>query len=66
MYQSNASSMSVGDRWVAGLLAAGVTFVAGYTVARVSLMSASTAALSNDVQQNVIPHEGELWKDFGG
>ncbi len=66
MYRSNASSLSVGDRWVAGLMAAGVTFIAGYTVVRVSLMSTSTATLNDDVQQNVIPHEGELWKDFGG
>ena len=65
MYRSSASSLSVGDRWAASLMAAAITFIAGYTVARVSLMSTDTAT-SVDVQQNVIPHEGELWKDFGG
>ncbi|MDB9527029.1 hypothetical protein PN498_13595 [Oscillatoria sp. CS-180] len=65
MYQSNASSLSAGDRWVIGLMAAGLTFVVGYTVTRVSLASA-TSTSEGDVQQNVIPHEGELWNHFGG
>ncbi len=65
MYRSSASSLSAGDRWAASLMAAAIAFIAGYTVARVSLMSTETAT-SVDVQQNVIPHEGELWKEFGG
>ncbi|MEM9121666.1 MAG: hypothetical protein AAGD09_27920 [Cyanobacteria bacterium P01_F01_bin.56] len=59
----SSTSLSAGDRWVAGLLAAGVTFVTGYTVARVSLMSTGQDT-SVAAQQNVIPHEGELWSGF--
>lgn len=65
MYQSNASGLSAGDRWVAGLMAAGVTFVAGYTVARVALMSANPMTSNVEVPQTVMPHEGELWRGFG-
>lgn len=65
MFRSNASNLSASDRWTAGLLAAGVTFIVGYTLARVCLMPTSNTAASGDVQQNVIPHEGALWQDFG-
>jgi hypothetical protein len=64
MFRSTASSLSTGDRWVVGLMAAGMTFVVGYTITRVSLMP-TTAIATEDVQLSVIPHEGELWKQFG-
>lgn len=63
MYQSDVSSLSTGDRWLIGLMAAGITFIVGYTITRVSLVSAT--APSGDAQQNVIPHEGALWNVVG-
>ncbi|MEM1308838.1 MAG: hypothetical protein AAGF98_04930 [Cyanobacteria bacterium P01_H01_bin.153] len=62
MYRSSISDLSVGDRWMSGLMAAGVTFIVGYTITRVSLMPIDTAA--NNVQLSVVPHEGELWRGF--
>lgn len=64
MYRSTFSELSAGDRWMAGLMAAGITFVVGYTITRVSLMPTDTATADN-VQLSVTPHEGELWKGFG-
>lgn len=64
MFRSNASSLSAGDRWMVGLMAAGITFLVGYTITRVTLMP-TTSTTSEDVQNSVIPHEGELWKGFG-
>ncbi|MEM6838659.1 MAG: hypothetical protein AAF609_17610 [Cyanobacteria bacterium P01_C01_bin.120] len=63
MYRSSISDLSAGDRWMAGLMAAGITFVVGYTITRVSLIPTETAN-TNDVQLSVVPHEGELWTGF--
>jgi hypothetical protein len=64
MFQSNVSSLSTGDRWIVGLMAAGVTFLVGYTLTRVTLAETSATPTTEDVQQSVIPHESALWQDF--
>ena len=64
MYRSTASSLSTGDRWVVGMMAACITFIVGYTITRAGLAQPA-GSISEDVQLSVTPHEGELWKGFG-
>lgn len=55
--------MSRADQVAAGVLAAMVLFVAGYTVTRVSLSQGNTDATA-DAAEIVIPHEAALWSGF--
>ena len=51
---------------IAGLFAAGVMFVLGYTVVRASLAQSSISpAEASAAADVVVPHEGTLWADFG-
>lgn len=55
--------LSRSDRITAGILAAMILFVTGYTVTRVSL-SQTAPGTGADVEHNVIPHEATLWSGF--
>ena len=51
---------------IAGLFAASVMFVLGYTVVRASLAQNSIAPAEAGAEAEVVvPHEGTLWADFG-
>ena len=54
-----ASQESGSERVAMSLLAAGIMFVAGYTVVRVGFAQAT--ASDPNVQVNVVPHQAELW-----
>ncbi len=66
-YNTSTRTSGAGQA-IAGVFAAGVMFVLGYTVVRVSLaervQAPATAASDADVQV-VIPGEGTLWAEFG-
>lgn len=59
--------LSGADRAIAALFAAGVMFVAGYTLVRVSLAQDATVqdttAQGTSVIAPVVPHEATLWAD---
>ena len=65
----NASTRTSGaGQAIAGVFAAGVMFILGYTVVRVSLAERSLAPAveSSDAEiQMAIPGEGTLWAEFG-
>lgn len=51
---------------VASLAAAFSMFVAGYSATRASLgPSSSPTATAEDVEVNVVAHQGTLWEDVG-
>lgn len=63
----NLTQTTGAGRAVSSVFVAGVMFVLGYTVVRVSLAETSQLATTDnnaDVQV-VIPGEGTLWADFG-
>lgn len=62
MAQTTFSTLSSADRLVIGVFAACATFIVGYTVTRVSFIQPE--ATPSDVQVNVVPHQGELWRGF--
>ncbi|MGK7887707.1 MAG: hypothetical protein AB4042_00135 [Leptolyngbyaceae cyanobacterium] len=62
MTYHTTTQVSSSDRVVLSLFAVGMTFIVGYTVARVSLAQ-SAAEYDASVQVNVVPHEGTLWAD---
>jgi len=68
MSYNTSTHVSSTDRVIAGLFAAGVMFMLGYTVVRATLSQSSTqtgaVTESSDVQVT-IPGEGTLWADFG-
>jgi len=58
---STTSSQRTGsDRLTAGFLAAGILFVAGYTLTRTYLLQ-PTVQNDNAVVNTVVPHESTLW-----
>ena len=62
MTYSSASQESSSERVAMSLLAAGIMFVAGYTVVRVGF--AQQGATSEPaVQTSVVPHQSALWTD---
>jgi len=58
-YTSSTARVSGADRTLAGLLAAGIMFVAGYTVVR--MVAAQPATTAENVTYPVAPHEATLW-----
>lgn len=64
MRTQSLNQTSAGDRAVMAVMAALVMFIAGYTASRMVL---SEASLADNVAatNNVIPHEGEMWRAFG-
>ena len=66
MTYSSASQESGSERVAMSLLAAGIMFVAGYTVVRVGFAQ-QTAPTDPSVQVNVVPHQAAMWNDaFSG
>ncbi|NJM96004.1 MAG: hypothetical protein HC800_01215 [Phormidesmis sp. RL_2_1] len=66
-YQASSTYDSTTGRAIAGIFVAGVMFVLGYTVVRVSLAqpAASSPAPELAEVQVVVPGEGTLWADVG-
>lgn len=65
MTYTSASQSSGSERIAMSMLAAGIMFVAGYTVVRVGF--AQPTATDSTVQTNVVPHQAALWTDaFSG
>ena len=67
MSYNTSTHVSTTDRTIAGLLAAGVTFILGYTVVRANLAQTAQAeagVLGSDVEV-VVPHAGTMWTDVG-
>ncbi len=60
-YTSSTARVSSADRTLAGLLAAGIMFVAGYTAVRMAF--AQPSADAQNVTYPVAPHEATLWSD---
>ncbi|MEO0542033.1 MAG: hypothetical protein AAFZ80_14380 [Cyanobacteria bacterium P01_A01_bin.105] len=58
-YTSSSAQVSSLDRTLAGLLAAGIMFVAGYTAVRMAM--AQPAADAANATYPVAPHEATLW-----
>ncbi|MEO1590443.1 MAG: hypothetical protein AAFU71_04020 [Cyanobacteria bacterium J06632_22] len=58
-YTSSTARVSAADRTLAGLLAAGIMFVAGYTAVR--MVASQPAANADNVTYPVAPHEATLW-----
>lgn len=54
-----ASQESGSERVAMSLLAAGIMFIAGYTVVRVGF--SQPTASNPDVQVNVVPHQAQMW-----
>ena len=66
MTYSSASQSSSSERVAMSMLAAGIMFVAGYTVVRVGFAQETTPT-DPTVQVNVVPHQSALWTDaFSG
>ena len=66
MNNTTSTRVSSVDQAIAGLLVAGVTFVLGYTVVRAGMAASNPSAVAVDSDvEIVIPHEAELWADFG-
>jgi hypothetical protein len=61
MRQTSASQLSREERALMAMMAAGVTFVMGYTIMRVGLAQAPTMQLPPIESSEVAPHEGGLW-----
>ncbi|MEM9218369.1 MAG: hypothetical protein AAGD25_29015 [Cyanobacteria bacterium P01_F01_bin.150] len=62
MTYSSASQSSTSERVAMSMLAAGIMFVAGYTVVRVGFAQETTPTDST-TQVNAIPHQAALWTD---
>ena len=60
MTYSSASHESGSERIAMSLLAAGIMFVAGYTVVRVGFAQRTTSP-DSPVQVNVVPHQSAVW-----
>jgi len=60
-YTSSTVRVSGADRALAGVLAAGIMFVAGYTAVRMAL--AQPSANADNVTYPVAPHEATLWSN---
>ncbi|MEM8810684.1 MAG: hypothetical protein AAF921_23575 [Cyanobacteria bacterium P01_D01_bin.44] len=54
--------LSGADRAIAALFAAGIMFIAGYTLVRVSLAQSATPQDASVINP-VVPHEATLWAD---
>ncbi|MEM1367792.1 MAG: hypothetical protein AAGG02_07200 [Cyanobacteria bacterium P01_H01_bin.15] len=61
---SSKNTVAVRDRALAISLATAITFIFGYGVTRLALQTTIDPA-SPDTQIQVVPHQGELWSDFG-
>ncbi|MGB2927014.1 MAG: hypothetical protein WBB82_17075 [Limnothrix sp.] len=64
MRTQSVNNVSTGDRVTMAVMAALVMFIAGYTASRMVLSEASLAE-NAAATNNVIPHEGEMWRAFG-
>lgn len=63
---SNRAERDVVGNAIAGLFAASVMFVLGYTVVRASLAQNTLAPAGVGIEAEVVvPHEGTLWADVG-
>ena len=62
MTYSSASQESNSERVAMSLLAAGIMFIAGYTVVRVGFAQQGTTT-DPAVQTNVVPHQSAMWTD---
>ena len=60
-YTTSTARVSTADRAIAGLLAAGVMFIAGYTAVRMAYSQSATTG--ENVTYPVAPHEATLWAD---
>jgi len=60
-YNTSTTQVSNADRAIAGLFAAGIMFVAGYTAVRMGLSQAVPQDASGI--NPVVPHEATLWAD---
>lgn len=69
MSYNTSTRVSTTDQAIAGLLAAGVMFILGYTVVRTSLAhTAIQQGIETTSEADVtvtVPGEGTLWADFG-
>ena len=63
MTYTSASQDSKSEQIAMSLLAAGIMFVAGYTVVRVGFAQQSTVATDSLEQVNVVPHQSAIWTD---
>lgn len=63
---NRADEQSAVGNVIAGLFVAGVMFVLGYTVVRVSLAERVATPVAADADiEIVVPHEATLWAGFG-
>lgn len=63
MTYTSASQSSSSERVAMSMLAAGIMFVAGYTVVRVGFAQPTASNADSNVQVNVVPHHAALWTD---
>jgi hypothetical protein len=61
MRQTSASQLSREERALMAMMAAGVTFVIGYTIMRVGLAQTPTMPVAPIESSQVAPHEGGMW-----
>jgi hypothetical protein len=61
MRQTSVSQLSREERALMAMMAAGVTFVMGYTIMRVGLTQSPTLTMPPIGQSQVAPHEGGMW-----
>jgi hypothetical protein len=61
MRQTSASQLSREERALMAMMAAGVTFVMGYTIMRVGLTQSPTVTLPAIESSQSAPHEGGMW-----